>query len=130
MSDRDRTGAVELDDGGLQLERTSLAWQRTSCSLLVAAAVGVRIAAHLGQSWLGVLLVPAAFVAACAAIARVRTSTPGRRELAMDDEGLVILRRPASRPCALLSLAVVATGVAALILVLTVAPDDTPAVHF
>lgn len=41
--------AGALGDGGLQVERTALAWRRTECSVAVCALVGLRLATHQGD---------------------------------------------------------------------------------
>lgn len=44
-------------DGGLQPERTLLAWSRTAVSFLVAAAIMLRWAGHFGMSLAGPLVI-------------------------------------------------------------------------
>ncbi|UUE28374.1 DUF202 domain-containing protein (plasmid) [Rhodococcus qingshengii] len=38
-----------LGDGGFQVERTNLAWERTVGAIVVCAGAGIRMAAHAGQ---------------------------------------------------------------------------------
>lgn len=39
-----------LGDGGLQVERTALAWRRTECSLVVGFLVALRLAVHVDET--------------------------------------------------------------------------------
>ncbi|MGW3606385.1 DUF202 domain-containing protein [Micromonospora sp. NPDC005161] len=48
---RHDTSSSADGDGGLQLERTMLAWRRTAAAFLVAAAVGARLLTPLLGGW-------------------------------------------------------------------------------
>ncbi|WP_280437102.1 DUF202 domain-containing protein [Nocardia carnea] len=52
-------GMVTLADGGLQLERTALAWRRTGCSLVIFELAAARIVAEWGQGFIAVLFLAA-----------------------------------------------------------------------
>ena len=58
-------------DGGLQPERTSLAWSRTAVSFLVAAAIMLRWTSHFGVHLVGPLV--ASVVVALGIIASQRS---------------------------------------------------------
>jgi uncharacterized membrane protein YidH (DUF202 family) len=63
-------------DGGLQPERTALAWKRTALAATVDALLALRAGMQAHESvvtWLGVVLVPVAFLLALAAAGRRRT---------------------------------------------------------
>lgn len=111
-----------IADGGLQLERTSLAWQRTACSIVILAAVGIRLAAHLDSVWITVAASVVGVGAALAVLVAIRQTMPDRRDLALDDDsGLVYLQATAANRGLLMSAAVSAMGAIALLGVLTVA---------
>jgi uncharacterized membrane protein YidH (DUF202 family) len=111
-----------IADGGLQLERTSLAWQRTACSIVIVAAVGTRLAAHLGSLWITAAASVVGLCAALAVLITVRQTMPDRRALALDsDSGRVHLRSTAANRGLLMSAAVAAMGAVALLGVLAMA---------
>ncbi|OZE21838.1 DUF202 domain-containing protein [Rhodococcus sp. 05-2255-1e] len=66
----------ELGDGGLQVERTQLAWVRTESAVAVCAVIGIRLSSHTRQPALIALAVLVGFGAAALLasgwIARVR----------------------------------------------------------
>ncbi|MFI5718199.1 DUF202 domain-containing protein [Nocardia sp. NPDC051750] len=82
-------GAIALNDGGLQLERTALAWRRTGCSLMIFELAAARVVAEWGQGFVAVL-----FIAATAPTLVVmlsgwsRPATAGHL-LAEDEHGVV-----------------------------------------
>lgn len=53
-----------LGDGGLQVERTELAWARTESAVAVCALIGIRLSAHTRQPVLVALTVLVSFCAA------------------------------------------------------------------
>ncbi|OZE43325.1 hypothetical protein CH256_03120 [Rhodococcus sp. 05-2254-6] len=53
-----------LGDGGLQVERTELAWARTESAVAVCAVIGIRLSAHTRQPVLVALAVLVSFGAA------------------------------------------------------------------
>lgn len=111
-----------IADGGLQLERTSLAWQRTGCSIVVLVGVGVRLAAHLDSAWLTTVVSMVGLVAALAVLTIIRQTMPDRRALALDsDTGQVYVRSTAATRGLLMSAVVAAMGAAALLSVLAMA---------
>ncbi|OZC63800.1 hypothetical protein CH251_26810 [Rhodococcus sp. 06-462-5] len=60
----DRRPGGELGDGGLQVERTELAWARTESAVAVCAVIGIRLSAHTRQPALVMLAVLVSFGAA------------------------------------------------------------------
>ncbi|NKY59949.1 DUF202 domain-containing protein [Nocardia flavorosea] len=56
---RGQQPTVVLTDGGLQLERTALAWRRTGCSLLICELAAFRVMAELDQGFIAVLFLAA-----------------------------------------------------------------------
>lgn len=111
-----------LADGGLQLERTSLAWQRTACSIVILAAVGIRLAAHLDSVWITVAASVVGVGTALAVLVVIRQTMPGRRALALGgDSGLGYLPASATSRGLLMSVAVSAMGATALLGVLAMA---------
>nr|WP_141214756.1 MULTISPECIES: DUF202 domain-containing protein [unclassified Rhodococcus (in: high G+C Gram-positive bacteria)] len=54
----------QLGDGGLQVERTELAWARTESAVAVCAVIGIRLSAHTRQPALVALAVLVSFCAA------------------------------------------------------------------
>lgn len=54
----------ELGDGGLQVERTELAWARTESAVAVCAVISIRLSAHTRQPSLVALAVLVSFGAA------------------------------------------------------------------
>lgn len=113
---------VVVGDGGLQVERTELSWQRTSCALVVVALVGIRCSAMVNQ-WLLVVvtglgaLCAAGFVVQCG---RVRAST--HRDRGVTAGGRVHVARSGAGRMVVLTALVSAMGVAALIVSLLLAP--------
>ena len=76
----------ELGDGGLQVERTQLAWVRTESAVAVCAVFGIRLSSHTRQPVLIALAVlvssGAAALLASGWIARVRAArTEGVRRV-------------------------------------------------
>ncbi|MDV6230056.1 DUF202 domain-containing protein [Rhodococcus cercidiphylli] len=67
-----------LGDGGLQVERTELAWARTESAVAVCAVIGFRLSAHTRQPALVALAVLVSFGAAALLvsgwIARMRSA--------------------------------------------------------
>ncbi|AFR51291.1 DUF202 domain-containing protein [Gordonia sp. KTR9] len=111
-----------ITDGGLQVERTSLAWQRTGCSIVVLVGVGVRLAAHLDSAWITTVVSMVGLVAALAVLTIIRQTMPDRRALALDnDTGQVYVRSTAATRGLLMSAVVAAMGAAALLGVLAMA---------
>lgn len=60
----------ELGDGGLQVERTALAWERTECAVAISAVIELRIAVHNGHPLLMGFTVFAVFAAAVLVVGR------------------------------------------------------------
>ena len=114
-----------LADGGLQVERTSLAWQRTGCSIVVLAAVGIRLGAHLDRTWITVTASVVGLVAALDVLMIIHQTMPNRRALSLDPgTGRVHLQHSAANRGLVMSAAVAAMGVVALIGVLVMASAD------
>ena len=61
--DQSRPGG-QLGDGGLQVERTELAWARTESAIAVCAVIGIRLSAHTRAPVLVALAVLVSFGAA------------------------------------------------------------------
>jgi hypothetical protein len=68
----------QLGDGGLQVERTQLAWVRTESAVAVCAVIGIRLSSHTREPALIALAVLVGFGAAALLasgwIARMRAS--------------------------------------------------------
>ncbi|WP_204865976.1 MULTISPECIES: DUF202 domain-containing protein [Nocardiaceae] len=104
-----------LGDGGLQVERTALAWRRTECSVAVCALVGLRLAAHQGN----VPTAVAAGVVLTGAVAVVVVDTVRLRKRSRADAGPDAPRAiPARAPA--LAVLTASLGILALIVARTV----------
>ncbi|MEV2226767.1 DUF202 domain-containing protein [Nocardia vinacea] len=115
-----KSGDVTLSDGGLQVERTSLAWQRTECALVVCALAGVRVTAALGQGYLAVLLsVPALGFTAAGLLGSIRP----RQRLAVTDDGLIFWCASVGFRALLMSLLASVLGLACLVIMLEAGAD-------
>lgn len=125
MTPRDGDAAappVTLADGGLQVERTALAWHRTAASLMIFELVGVRITAELREMALTVALMALTAPTLVLIVTGVpRSSSPGHR-LAVGENGVIHVQSPDGRRPLLLSLLVAALGVTCLLTVLIGGP--------
>jgi len=114
--------SVPLPDGGLQVERTALAWHRTACSLMIFELVGVRITAELRETALTGLLMTLTVPTLVLIVTGVpRSATPGHR-LVVSEDGVIHVQSPDGRRPMLLSLLVAALGVTCLLAVLIGGP--------
>src|SRR5690606_25528415 len=105
-------------DGGLQVERTALAWHRTACSLMIFELVGVRITAESGEAVLTVALMALTVPTLVLIVTGVpRSAIPGHR-LVVGDDGVIHVQSPDGRRPLLLSLLVATIGVTCLLAVL------------
>jgi len=117
-----RPPSVPLPDGGLQVERTALAWHRTACSLMIFELVGVRITAELRETALTGLLMTLTVPTLVLIVTGVpRSATPGHR-LVVSEDGVIHVQSPDGRRPMLLSLLVAALGVTCLLAVLIGGP--------
>lgn len=112
------SGTGSLFDPGMQPERTALAWRRTVLALGVGVLVGARLTAHLGilplvLAGVGAVFVVTLFVATTRRARRVQVAL--RR-----DGGLAA--GPGGGLAAVVSAAVAAAGVGALLFVLLWSP--------
>ncbi|WP_157172081.1 DUF202 domain-containing protein [Nocardia higoensis] len=118
----DAPPSARLADGGLQVERTALAWHRTACSLMIFELVGVRITAELGETALAVLLMALTVPTLVLIVTGVpRSATPGHR-LVVGEDGVVHVQTPDGRRPLLLALLVAALGVTCFLAVLVGGP--------
>lgn len=111
-------------DGGLQVERTALAWYRTACSLLIFELVGVRITAELGEATLTGLLMAVTVPTLVLIVTGIpRSATYGHR-LVVGENGVTYVRSPDGKRPLLLSVLVAALGVTCFLAVLLGGPDN------
>lgn len=119
-------GTVTLADGGLQLERTALAWRRTGCSLLIFELAAARVAAERGQGLIAVL-----FLAATAPTLVVMLSGSSRpataaHPLAEDEHGVVYSTSPTGLRGLVLALLVALFGTLCLLVLSSGAAELRP----
>lgn len=114
--------SAPLPDGGLQVERTALAWHRTACSLMIFELVGVRITAELREGALTGLLIALTVPTLILIVTGVPRSASTGHRLATSENGVIHVRSPDGRRPLLLSLLVAALGVTCLLAVLIGGP--------
>lgn len=113
---------VLLVDGGLQMERTALSRQRTSCALVVIAVVGIRFSAMTNQ-WLLVALESVIALSAAALFARcICRPASAHRDLAISQTGRVHLTHSAGVPMLMLTVIVSLMGLTALVVAMSMSP--------
>ncbi|WP_067857084.1 DUF202 domain-containing protein [Nocardia shimofusensis] len=106
------------------MERTTLAWYRTACSLMIFELVGVRITAELRETASTVLLMVLTVPTLVLIVTGVpRSATSGHR-LAVGRNGVTYVRSPDGRRSLLLSLLVATLGVMCLLAVLLGGPGN------
>jgi uncharacterized membrane protein YidH (DUF202 family) len=111
-----------LLDGGLQMERTALSWQRTSCALVVIAVVGIRFSAMTNQ-WLLVALESVIALSAAALFVRcICRPASTHRDLAILQTGRVHLTHSAGVPMLMLTVIVSLMGLTALVVAMSMSP--------
>lgn len=116
--------SMPLSDGGLQVERTALAWYRTACSLLIFELVGVRITAESRETALTVLLMALTVPTLLLIVSGVpRSPSPGHR-LAVGENGVTHVRSPDGKRPLLLSVLVAALGVTCFLAILLSGPGN------
>ncbi|MEU2141666.1 DUF202 domain-containing protein [Nocardia rhamnosiphila] len=103
-----------LSDGGLQPERTALAWRRTVCSLLIFELVAARVAGELDRPLLAVVFITATVPTLTLMRGSRSRSAPAAHGLAEDAAGVVYSTSPVGRRGLLLSVLVATFGVLCL----------------
>ncbi len=109
--------AVVLADGGLQVERTALAWRRTGCSLMIFELAAARVVAELGQGVVAVLFLASTAPTLVIMLSGVPRSAALGRSLAQDENGVVYSPSSTGRRGLLLALLVALFGTLCLLVV-------------
>ncbi|MEV3963727.1 DUF202 domain-containing protein [Nocardia sp. NPDC050193] len=106
-----------LADGGLQVERTALAWRRTGCSLMIFELAAARVVAELGQGVIAVLFLVSTAPTLVIMLSGVPRSAALGRSLAQDENGVVYSPSSTGRRGLLLALLVALFGILCLLVV-------------
>ncbi|MFI9538325.1 DUF202 domain-containing protein [Nocardia fusca] len=106
-----------LADGGLQVERTALAWRRTGCSLMIFELAAARVVAEVGQGVIAVLFLASTAPTLVIMLSGVPRSAALGRPLAEDENGVVYSPSSTGRRGLLLALLVALFGTLCLLVV-------------